>query len=146
MEIKIYLKTALSFAQNVEIDNNYSRFDYQNQPFQCGKNAEGFWLEASSKGKDTPPCFGCDFSLYDDEERDRLEEMWSERSRINQSLQESFPNLRLINQDTSFKLLIEYTEDGFFSANFENDCQIIIESAKSEQVRMFRNQFESPLD
>jgi hypothetical protein len=146
MSIENYLKTALSFAQHLEIDNNLSRFEYQNQPFQCGKNAEGFWLMAGSKGKDTPPCFECDSSLYDDEERDRLEEMWSEQSRINQSLQESFPNLRLIEEDNYFKLRIEYTEDGFFSANFENDCQIIIESAKSDQVRMFRNQFESLLD
>lgn len=143
MSLENYLKSVFLFAQNLEIKNNFSRFEYQNQPFQCGKNAEGFWLMASSKEKDTPACFECDSSLYDDEERDRLEEMWSERSRINQSLQESFPNLRLIEQDNFFKLLIEYTEDGFFSANFENDCQIIIESAKSEQVRMFRNQFES---
>ena len=143
MEIKTYLKTAFSFAQHLEIDNNFSRFEYQNQPFQCGKNAEGFWLMASVKEKDTPACFECDASLYDDEEQERLEEMWREQAKINQSLEDSFPNLRLIEQDNFFKLLIEYTEEEFLTANFENDCQIIIESAQSEQVRMFRNQFES---
>lgn len=141
MEVNNYLNNSLSFAQNLEIENNFSRFEYQNQPFQCGKNSEGFWLMASAKEKDTPACFECDASLYDEEER--LEEMWREQTKINQSLENSFPNLRLIEQDSYFKLLIEYTEEEFLTANFEYDCQIIIGAAKSEQVRMFRNNFES---
>ena len=143
MHLDTFLKTALSFAQHLEIDNNFSRFEYQNQPFQCGKNAEGFWLMASAKEKDTPACFECDASLYDDEERERLEEMWSEQAKINQFLEDSFPNLRLVEQDNYFKLLIEYNEKEFRSAIFEYDCQIILGASKNQLVRMFRNQYES---
>lgn len=138
-----FLKTALSFAQHLEIANNFSRFEYQNQAFQCGKNDEGFWLMASAKEKDTPACFECDASLYDDEERERLEEMWREQTKINQLFEDSFPNLRLIEQDNYFKLLIEYNEEEFRSANFEYDCQIILGASKNEQIRMFRIQYES---
>lgn len=143
MHLDTFLKTALSFAQHLEIDNNFSRFEYQNQPFQCGKNAEGFWLMASVKEKDTPACFECDASLYDDEERERLEEMWREQAKINQLLDDSFPNLRLVEQDNYFKLLIEYNEEEFRSALFEYDCQIILGASKNQLVRMFRNQYES---
>lgn len=143
MSLENYLKSVFIFAQNLEIENNFSRFEYQNQPFQCGKNSEGFWLMASAKEKDTPACFECNASLYDDEEQERLEEMCREQAEINQSLANSFPNLKLVEQDNFFKLLIEYTEEEFLTVNFENDCKKILAAAKSEQVRMFRNQFES---
>jgi hypothetical protein len=143
MEINNYLETNLSFATNVEVNDNWSRFDYNNQPFQCGKNAEGFWLMASCKEKDTPACFECDSELYDDGNEQRLNEMWREQAKINQSLEELFPNLRLIEHDNFFKLCIAYTEEAFLVANFEYDCQIIIGAAKNEQVRIFRNEFES---
>ncbi|MBU3660911.1 MAG: hypothetical protein FGM14_13625 [Flavobacteriales bacterium] len=143
MEINNYLETNLNFATNLEVNNNWSRFDYNNQPFQCGKNAEGFWLMASCKEKDTPACFECDSELYDDGNEERLEEMWHEQSKINQHLEELFPNLRLIEQDNFFKLCITYPEEAFPIANFEYDCQIIIGASKNEIIRRFRSDFES---
>jgi hypothetical protein len=143
MDINTYLQTSLVFATKVEIEGDWSRLDYNNQPFQCGKNAEGFWLMASCKKKDTPACFECDSELYDDGYEQRLNEMWREQAKINQSLEELFPNLRLIEHDNFFKLCVAYTEEAFLVANFEYDCQIIIGAAKNEQVRRFRNDFES---
>lgn len=145
IHLENYLKTALSFAQELEIANNFSRFEYQNQPYQCGKNAEGFWLQAAANEKDTPACFEFDATLYDEEREKDLQEMAHELSKINERLQNAFPNLRLIEQDNYFKICIQYSDEEFLNPNFEFDCQLIMGAAKAEDIRMFRRSYETEL-
>ena len=143
MEINNYLETNLSFASNLEVNDNWSRFDYNNQPFQCGKNAEGFWLMASCKEKDTPACFECDSEFYDDENEQRLEEMFQEKEQLNHFLKYPTKSVQFIEQDSYFKLSIELTENEFFSNSVESFCQQVVETSLLEEVKTFRRKFES---
>lgn len=143
MEINNYLETNLSFASNVEVNDNWSRFEYNNQPFQCGKNAEGFWLMASCIEKDTPACFECDSELYDDGNELRLEEMFQEKEQLNHFLKSTTKSVQLLEQDNYFKLSIAFSEEAFFSNTFENHCQQIIEASLLEEVKSFRRKYES---
>lgn len=143
MEINNYLETNLSFASNVEVNDNWSRFKYNNQPFQCGKNAEGFWLMASCKEKDTPACFECDSELYDDENELRLVEMFQEKEQLNHFLKSTTKFVQLIEDDNYYKLSIAFSEEVFFSHSFEIYCQLIIETSLLEEVKSFRRKYES---
>jgi len=143
MEINNYLETSLSFATNAEVNDNWSRFDYNNQPFQCGKNAEGFWLMASCKEKDTPTCFECDSELYDDGNEQRLEEMFKEKEKLNHFLKSTTKFVQLILEDNYFKLSSAFSEEAFFSNSFEIHCQQIIETSLLEEVKSFRRKYES---
>lgn len=144
MDINTYLQTAFSFAGKVEINNNWSLFEYNNQAFQCYKNAGEFWLIASTKkGKDTPACFEFDSELYDDEKELRLEEMFQEKEQLNHFLKSTTKFVQVLEQDNYFKLSIAFSEEAFFSNSFENHCQQIIETSLLEEVKSFRRKYES---
>ena len=143
MDINTYLQTSLVFATKVEIEGDWSRFDYNNQPFQCGKNAEGFWLMASCKEKDTPACFECDSELYDDGNELRLEEMFQEKEQLNHFLKSTTKFVQLLEQDNYYKLSIAFSEEAFFSNTFENHCQQIMETSLLEELKSFRRKYES---